>query len=253
MLGHLRALAVGLATTLHAVAAIGLALFDRGGRLSSAVIGAWSRAVLRLAGVSVVVEGRERLPSEGPLLCLSSHRSLLDVPALYQLLPARTRFVAKRELFRIPLFGLAIRLLGFVPIDRADRRGARAAMESAATLAHDDRPLVVFPEGTRSLDGSLLPFKKGAFAIALEHRLPIVTLACLDGELCLPPGRMAFRPGRMTVRVGRTFRPEEPAYASRQALAHAVRSEMEALLAPPPGSPQRAQSSPSRQSRRARS
>lgn len=230
MLDRLRFLIVSLVTGLHAVPAIAIALFDRGGRRSSAVVGAWARRVLRLSGVRVRVRGSERVPRDRPVLFLSSHRSLLDVPALYQAVPDTTRFVAKRELFRIPLFGQAIRLLGFFPIDRRDLRRARRALESAASEAGAGRALLVFPEGTRNPGAGLLPFKKGAFAIAVDHRLPVVPIACLGGGERLPPGSLVIRPGPMELRVGRTFELEEPCYGDREELARAVREEMERLL-----------------------
>ena len=229
MLDRLRWVGVCSATALYALPAIALAVFDRGGRFSSAVVGAWSRAVLRIAGVRVEVEGLDRLPRDRPVLFLSTHRSLLDVPALYQAVPDTTRFVAKRELFRIPLFGQAIRMLGFFPIDRKDLRHAKRTLEKAAA-AGADRPLLVFPEGTRNPDGGLLPFKKGAFAMAVEHRLPVVPVACIGGDERLRPKSTVMRPGLMRLRVGRTFTPEQACFESRESLAEAVRGEMERLL-----------------------
>lgn len=231
MLARLRFLLVGFVTGLYAIAAIGVALFDRGGRRSSAIIGSWARTVLRLAGVSLEVEGRERLPEQGPVLYVSSHRSHLDVPALFCLLPDTSRFVAKRELFRIPVFGQAIGLLGFVPIDRGDKRRAKAALEKAAAKTELNRSIAMFPEGTRNPKAAgLLPFKGGAFALALQNRLPIVTIACVGGGRCLPPRSLRMTPGRMTIRIGRTFQPDEPCYESRSKLSAAVREEMLALL-----------------------
>lgn len=230
MLSVLRFLLVGLVTGLYAIVAISIALFDRGGRRSSAIVGAWARTVLRLAGVRLELEGSEQLPTEGRVLFVSTHRSLLDVPALFALVPPTTRFVAKRELFRIPLFGQAIGLLGFVPIDRGDRRRAQKALESAALAMKRDRPLAMFPEGTRNAGAGLLPLKKGAFALALEHGLPLVPIACVGGNLCLPPRTLRMRPGTMSLRVGRTLQPDSAAYDSRATLAEAVRLEFLDLL-----------------------
>lgn len=226
MLSSLRFLPVLLATALFAVPAILVALFDRGGRCSSAIVASWARTVLRLAGVTVEIEGRERIPEVSPLLFVATHRSLLDVPALFSLVPSSTRFIAKRELFRIPLFGQAIRLLGFVPVDRTDRRRARRSLEKAAAVPN--RQLLVFPEGTRNTGPQLLPFKKGAFALAVDHGMTVVPIACTGGELCLPARSWRMRPGRMKLRVGRALHAGE--HADRHALARAVREEMETLL-----------------------
>jgi len=223
--------AMTVATFALAVPAIAVSAFDHGGRASSAIVAAWARLVLRLAGVSVRVIGAENLPADGAVIFLSTHQSMMDVPALFQVVPARTRFVAKRGLFAIPLFGWAIRLLGFVPIDRGDTRAARRALDRASQLARHDRPVLVFPEGTRSPEGQLLPFKKGAFALALDAHLPVVPLACLGGRRCLAPGGVRVVPGVMTVRVGAPLPPDHPAFETRATLLAEVRQRMEALVA----------------------
>jgi 1-acyl-sn-glycerol-3-phosphate acyltransferase len=230
-MGFVRLAAMTVATFALAVPAIAVSAFDRGGPLSSSIVAAWARCVLWLAGVRVDIEGRENVPLEGAQLFVSSHQSMLDIPALFTLVPPRTRFVAKRELFRIPLFGWAIGLLGFVPLDRSDRRAAVRALERASTLARKQRPILVFPEGTRSRDGSLLPFKRGAFELARELGLPVVPIACLGGARCLPTGSVVVRPGRMLLRVGRVLPVPEGETASRAELAEAARVEIERLVA----------------------
>jgi 1-acyl-sn-glycerol-3-phosphate acyltransferase len=228
-MGSLRLLAMTLATFAFAVPAILVSAFDHGGPRSSAIVAAWARTILRLAGVRIEIVGRELLPPEDAQLFVSTHQSMLDIPALFALVPARTRFVAKRSLFRIPLFGQAIGLLGFVPIDRDDRRAARGALDRAGELARQRRPVLVFPEGTRS-KGSLLPFKRGAFELAVQHRLPVIPVACLGGSACLPPGSWSVRPGVMRLIVGRTLTPSTDDYTSRARLADATRVEIERLL-----------------------
>jgi 1-acyl-sn-glycerol-3-phosphate acyltransferase len=221
---------MAVTTFAMAVPAIAVSAFDHGGARSSSIVAAWARALRWLAGVEVVVEGLENLPAEASQVFVSTHQSMLDVPALFAAVPARTRFVAKKDLFRIPLFGRAIRMLGFVPIDREDRRGAVAALGQAAELARSQRPILVFPEGTRSRDGRLLPFKKGAFALAHQLRLPIVPIACLGGARCMPPGTMRLVPGRMTLRIGRVIDPSRDDYSSRNSLMEATRAEIERLV-----------------------
>ena len=136
-MGTLRFVAMVVVTLAMAIPAIAVSAFDHGGRRSSGIVALWARMVLACAGVRVDVEGRENLPPEGAQLYVSSHQSMLDIPALFTVVPARTRFVAKRELFSIPLFGRAIRMLGFVPIDRSDRRAAVPAASDLVSL-HDE-------------------------------------------------------------------------------------------------------------------
>lgn len=230
-MGFLRLALMTAATLAFAVPATAVALFDKGGPRSSRIVAWWARVVLRLAGVRVEVDGRERLPPEGAQLFVATHQSMLDIPALFTLVPPRTRFVAKRSLFRIPLFGQAIGALGFVPIDREDRKAALGALSRAGELARAQRPILVFPEGTRSRGGELLPFKKGAFELAVQQRLPVIPVACLGGGACLAPGTSSVRPGVMRLIVGRTLTPETADYGSRAGLAAAARAEMERLLA----------------------
>ena len=227
----LRLVGMAVVTVAMAVPAILVSAFDRGGPRSSAIVAAWARAVLWCAGVRVVVEGRELLPPEDAQVYVATHQSMLDIPALFTVVPPRTRFVAKRELFRVPLFGQAIRMLGFVPIDREDRRAAVAALGRAADLARERRPVLVFPEGTRSRDGRLLPFKRGAFALAHELRLPIVPIAVIGGVDRMPASALRVVPGRMTLRVGRTIDPGHDDYSSRNSLLDVARTEIERLVA----------------------
>jgi 1-acyl-sn-glycerol-3-phosphate acyltransferase len=231
MLGFLRLAAMTLATFALAVPAILLSAFDRGGARSSAVVALWARTILRLAGVRLRVEGRENLPPEGAQLFVSSHQSMLDVPALFCVVPPRTRFIAKRELFRIPLFGQAIRMLGFVPIDRGDVRAAVRSLHEAGELARSRRPVLVFPEGTRGDGTALLPFKRGAFALAADLQLPVVPVACLGGARRLPSGAWRVTPGEMLVRIAPALAPGGPAHLSRATLMTAVRAEIERLVA----------------------
>jgi 1-acyl-sn-glycerol-3-phosphate acyltransferase len=230
LMGALRLVAMTLATFAFAVPAIAVALFDRGGPASSRIVAAWARTVLALAGVRVEVEGAELLPPEGAQLFVSTHQSMLDIPALFRLVPARTRFVAKRSLFRIPLFGQAIALLGFVPIDRDQRKAAVGALDRAGELARARRPVLVFPEGTRSKDGALLPFKRGAFELAVQQHLPVIPVACLGGAACLPSGAWSVRPGVMRLKVGPVLTPERDDYSDRAALAAETRRRIESLM-----------------------
>ncbi len=229
MMSVLRILGMAVATAALAVAAIVVASFDRGGRRSSSIVALWARVLVAMAGVRVEVEGREHLIEEGGALYVSSHQSMLDIPVLFRVVPSTTRFVAKEALFRVPLFGWAIRLLGFIPIDRSDRRGALRSLDQAGDRALSDHPILVFPEGTRSPTGDLLPFKRGAFALAERLRLPVVPIACLEGARRMPPHSLRIEPGRMLVRVGRPLRPDHGQPWDRASLMSAVRDEIERL------------------------
>ncbi|MEM7248099.1 MAG: lysophospholipid acyltransferase family protein [Acidobacteriota bacterium] len=229
----IRSLTCGLLTLLLAFPAIAVAAFDRGGRRSSAIVGTWARWLRSVAGAEVHHRGAlDELP-EGPVLFLASHESNLDIPILFSLVPDTTRFLAKRELFRIPVFGLAIGLLGFVPVERGGRRqAATRALSQASEHQRRGRSLLVFPEGTRNPEPGLLPFKKGAFRLACETRQPVVPVACLGGGRLLPPGQAGMRPGRVDLVVGQPLRPEdEPeAFSDPTRLLRLARERMLELM-----------------------
>lgn len=157
-----------------------------------------ARNLLRLCGVRVRVSGIERL-GEGPYIFTPNHQSQLDIAILLGYLPGRTRFAAKKELFRQPLFGAVLRTLGMIPIDRDD---PAASMERLRRLALGGGSVVIFPEGTRSRDGALLPFKKGAFVAALELSVPVVPVVCKGTVQLMPKARyLSILPGTAEVVV----------------------------------------------------
>ena len=162
----------------------------------------WARSILAVAGVSVRARGGERLATLGPVLLLTNHQSLFDVLALIVALPGQYRMIAKRELFAIPVFGWAISAAGFIAINRSDREQAFKGLDRAAEAMRRGRSIVIFVEGTRSRDGSLLPFKKGAFILALRSGRPIVPVTISGSRAVLARESLAVRPGPVDVVVG---------------------------------------------------
>lgn len=161
----------------------------------------WAQVSLRLAGQRLSVSGQEHLPRQGAVIFMPNHQSNLDILALFAGLPVQFRWLAKQELFRIPLFGLAMRRTGYIPVDRSDRRSAITSMNLAAQRIAHGTSIIVFPEGTRSPDGHLLPFKKGGFMLALQAQVPIIPVALQGSRESLPKQAWRIRPGRITVRI----------------------------------------------------
>lgn len=136
--------------------------------------------IVSRAEVDLHVAGREHVPQGSPVVVMSNHQSLYDVPVLFHVLGSRMRMVAKKELFAVPIFGDAMRAAGFICVDRQNRRSAIESLSTAKDLFREGTWLWIAPEGTRSQDGALLPFKKGGFMVALDAKVPILPVT-LDG------------------------------------------------------------------------
>jgi 1-acyl-sn-glycerol-3-phosphate acyltransferase len=184
---------------------------------------AWSPLCLWVTGCRRVLDRLSPLP-DGPLIFASNHESALDIWVLLEALPRTVRFVAKRELFRIPVFGWYMHLGGHIPIDRRNHVQAVQSLRAAGALVRAGTSLIVFPEGTRSPDRRVQPFKKGPFALALEAGVPIVPVAVSGSGAVTPRGLVAVWPGTIHVAVGD---PVDPArHPDRLALLTAVRDRI---------------------------
>jgi 1-acyl-sn-glycerol-3-phosphate acyltransferase len=134
----------------------------------------WGKSCLRLAGLKLNVYGAKNIPVNQPVVYVSNHQSNFDIPILYAGLPLQFRWLAKQELFKIPLFGIAMKRSGYIPIDRRDRRKTMQSMNAAAKRIQEGASVIIFPEGTRSPNGKLQSFKKGALLLAIKAKVPIV-------------------------------------------------------------------------------
>ncbi|HOU93584.1 MAG TPA: lysophospholipid acyltransferase family protein [Polyangiaceae bacterium] len=152
-------------------------------RTCDARLDRWSRRLLRQAGVTLDVRGKERIDPAKTYVIMSNHQSYYDIPVLFQALGLPVRMVAKEELFRIPVWRRAMRDAGFIPVDRSKGREAlNRLFEARKRLEQDGTHLWIAPEGTRSPDGRLLPFKRGGFQLASVTGLPILPVS-IDGSI----------------------------------------------------------------------
>ncbi|HJU83055.1 MAG TPA: lysophospholipid acyltransferase family protein [Holophagaceae bacterium] len=183
-----------------------LAPFLGGSRAFWTVAPGYIRLVARLFGIRRRLEGWEELPAEiregrRPVVFVGNHASLFDPPLMISTLPSHPVFIAKRELALVPFLGWVIWLADFIFIDRGRLERAKASLASAVRRVHEGQSVVVFPEGTRSRSGELLPFKKGSFLLAKEAGAEVVPVAIHGGSVILPPGSWRVAPGdyRMTL------------------------------------------------------
>jgi 1-acyl-sn-glycerol-3-phosphate acyltransferase len=159
------------------------------------------RASLHIAKIKVRVEGLENIPP-GVCIFAANHISNVDPLAFVPAIPRRVSILLKAELFRIPILSTAMRLAKFVPVDRADKEAAVASVEVALRVLKEGLSLAAYPEGTRSPDGRLKPFKKGTFAIAIEAGVPIVPVSISGAQHLMRRGAWTIRPGEIVIRFG---------------------------------------------------
>lgn len=180
-------------------AAIVTALFTRSSRMPQKIARLWARMLLFIGGVRLEVEGREHLNPRRPYIFAANHQSQFDIFALLAAVPLPFSWLAKEELFRIPLLGPAMKGAGYIPINRTDRRSAFASIDQAAARVRAGTSIVIFPEGTRSLDGKLKTFKKGGFFLAIKSKQSVVPVSISGSFRVLAKG--SFRVHRGTIRI----------------------------------------------------
>lgn len=164
------------------------------------VIRFWARRFLGVAPVRLEVTGRERVDTARQYVYVGNHLSNFDIPALFAALPSRIRFLAKKEVYKIPVVASAMRRVGIVKIDREAGQRAHAAInEGIAAAREHGYSLIIFPEGTRSRDGEFHEFKKGAFRIAIANQMDIVPVTIEGTWEVWPPGAKVFHRGRARV------------------------------------------------------
>jgi 1-acyl-sn-glycerol-3-phosphate acyltransferase len=192
----------------------------------------WSRALLEDVGVTLDVRGREHLSPSEPLLVMSNHQSLYDIPVLLQVFPWSLRMVSKKEIFSIPIFGHAMRAAEFISIDRENRAHAIESLRRARELIARGVVVWIAPEGTRSADGRLGPFKKGGFILAEEASIPILPVT-IDGTCRILPARTTDIHLGETVRVTIHPRSRRTEFPSRDAWMAHVRDAIASALPTP--------------------
>jgi 1-acyl-sn-glycerol-3-phosphate acyltransferase len=189
----------------------------------------WSRGLLTASGLRVETAGVPALEPSRSYVFMANHQSLYDIPALLATIPIPAFFFAKRSLFQIPIFGWALKAGGFISVDRRDRSSAKESFAKAVRSLEDGRSTVIFPEGTRSLDGGLLPFERGGFLLAIKSGAAIVPVG-LRGTLAVRKrGGWKVTPGTIRIEYGEPIEATSHSVRSRAALVEIVQQRLATL------------------------
>lgn len=190
-----------------------------------------ARNGLRLAGVRIQLEGSERINPADTYIFMCNHVSNLDPPILMPMIPRRSSVLVKKELFQVPILGQAMRMGDLVAVDRRNREAAINSMREAEEVMGRGLNMTVFPEGTRSRDGRLLPFKKGPFYLAMDSGIPVVPITILGSESLMPKGSPVIHSGTVRLVFHAPISPKR--FNDNDELISAVRDEIASAL--PPG------------------
>jgi 1-acyl-sn-glycerol-3-phosphate acyltransferase len=183
-----------------------------------------------LVGLTIEVRGLEHLQPGRNYIFMSNHASNLDPPVLIPVIPGRCSVLVKNELFRVPVLGTGMRLAKLVPVDRGDQEAAIESVRAAIKVVEQGLHMLIFPEGTRTSDGRLLPFKKGPFHLAMDSGVRVVPVTMLGTYESWPKTRFALRPETATVIFHPPIDPHE--YTDREALMRDVRDAIASALPP---------------------
>jgi 1-acyl-sn-glycerol-3-phosphate acyltransferase len=192
----------------------------------------WGKNCLRLSGGRLRVEGKENIPTDSAVVFMANHSSSFDIPALYAALPVQFRWLAKKELFDVPFFGVALKRIGYIPVERSDSRKSLVALKAAAQRVKDGTSVIVFPEGTRSPDRNLLPFKGGGFILAIQSGMPIVPVVIVGTRDITPQGSLSVTAADVTIRILPPIETAGLKSADRGPLSDQVRQSIDAALHP---------------------
>lgn len=217
-------------TVLMSSAALISTFFDATGITYHRIACTWSSICLRMAGVTVKVSGLENIPEGTPVIFMSNHQSSFDIPALYKAIPVRFSWIAKEALFSYPIFGQSMRRAGYIPLNRKSGRKSLASLIAAAGKIKNGTSVLIFPEGTRSEDTRLIPFKKGGFLLAEKAGVPVIPVAISGSGRINPANRIWIKPGEIRIKFAEAVVSNSKTSLSSSELMDLVRCKIEANL-----------------------
>ena len=214
---------VGFATLVCGLAVILLSFFVRSSNPLHNIGRIWGRSILFVSRVKVSVKGLSNIDPSAPYIYMPNHQSNFDIPVLLGHLTVQFRWLAKVELFKIPIFGRAMRKAGYISIDRYHRESAFESLKVAAHKIKSGVSVLIFPEGTRSRDGKIRPFKKGGFVLAVDAGVPIVPVVIKGTRAIMPKGKFRVYPGHVSMVIQKPIDTSTYSRETKEALMESVR------------------------------
>jgi len=218
-------------TLLISLATLFVAVVLRRGAASVQGLAAWwARSICAASGVAVTVTGTENVDSNKPYIFAANHQSQFDIFALQGFLGVDFRWLAKKELFQVPIWGPAMRSAGYIPVDRSRGRQALISINEAAEKIAAGTSVIIFPEGTRTRDGKMQDFKAGAMVLAIKSGVDIVPLAIRGSYEILPKGKLLIKPGNISIQVGDPIATGKYTSKDKHTLAKILHEDVAKLL-----------------------
>lgn len=199
MISYIKAFFISIHCIIVALVTIIVSPFDRKGNITHYLSKYFGAVILMIAGVKVVSEGTEKLNALDNYIFISNHLSYFDIPILMKAIPNNVRFIYKDTLTKIPILGWGMYLGKYIPINRDNVREAMKSLKKAAERIKNGISVVIFPEGTRSMDGTLGEFKRGTFVMADEAKVPLVPVAIIGSNRIMPRGKFQIKSGNVKV------------------------------------------------------
>jgi 1-acyl-sn-glycerol-3-phosphate acyltransferase len=190
------------ATVFFGMIIILVSFLYKDGRFIHSLLRGWAKSILWISRIKVTVKGDiPNIDSAKSYIYMCNHQSNFDIPVLLAYLPAEAKWLAKAELFKIPIFGYAMHRSGYISIDRSNRKSAFESLNRAAHIIKEGVSVLIFPEGTRSKDGNIKPFKKGGFVLAVDSGVPVVPIIIHGTRAIMPKKQMIIKPGHVTLEI----------------------------------------------------
>jgi 1-acyl-sn-glycerol-3-phosphate acyltransferase len=213
-----------LATFVFGIIAIVMSFFVRTGDPIHKIASLWAKSILFVTRIKVSVNGLSNIDPSASYIYMSNHQSNFDIPVLLAYLPVQFRWLAKAELFRIPIFGRSMRAAGYISIDRSKRASAFESISEAAEKIKNGVSMMIFPEGTRSIDGKIRPFKRGGFVLAVDSGVPIIPIVLRGTRSIMTKGQLRIKAGHVYMDIQKPIETSDYTRQSKDALIERLRT-----------------------------